>query len=393
MFLKYLIINIKHSISKYILLIICTIAVIIAAIAANGILMENLSWSMQYTTKMMELRFDEKQSVCEIRDKLYEVFNKIEPQFKYAFTKPVLSQEYVSDDPDAPEYGTDYSYEEEIAKTYGGTYFYWFPNYKRAKDFFTEIWNISSENFPTEEQYNSERVVVLGTGGEYYEKEPPHNCIRVPFKYTDENHVIIGGEEFLVTGRHSSYMSFAFFSGIPDDMLAQRIEIYFDDIPTTVQIENIISLVQETIGVDCQIEPPKTHDLLDIRKSTANIVITVIIQIIVVFNILIIYKFIIDSRKRQFAVMRLCGFKRSVCLMYLWGELILTAIICLPAAYGIFELIKPSFAKSYPVASVIYTPIYYAVLGMIFLASMTVVFAVYIIPTLGKTLSRELREM
>lgn len=392
MFFKYLLFNIKLSASKYILLIICTIAVIIAAIAANGILMDNLSYEMQYTTKYMEVRFDEKRNACEVRDKLNEIIDRIEPQFKFVRADPVLDQEYISDDPDSPEHGVDYSYEEEMAKTYNGAGFFLFPNYQKAKDHFTKVANVSSKSFPTEEQYNSERVIILGKEVEYLDESPPHDPIIAPFKYTDENHVIIGGEEFLVAGKHPSYMSFAFFPGIPDDMLTQYIDIYFDDIPTTAQVENMTRLIQETLGVDCQIDPPKTSDLLDIRKSTANIVITTLIQIIAVFNILIIYKFIIDSRKRQFVVMRLCGFKKSTCLTYLWSELILTAIICIPAACVLFELIKPSFAESYPVAAVIYTPMYYAVLGLIFLASVTFAFAVYIIPTFGKTLSRELRE-
>lgn len=39
--------------------------------------------------------------------------------------------------------------------------------------------------------------------------------------------------------------------------------------------------------------------------------------------------------------MRFRGFKKSACLVYMWGEIMLLSVVCLPVSCGIFEVVKP----------------------------------------------------
>lgn len=389
MFHKYFMEGLKRSPLKYALLMVCTIAVIVSSIVANGILMDTLSTDMRYDAQHYTFVFPEGKKMGELRDNLREALNKTEPNFQLLWLKPTVSERFSDDALDDENYNKIYIH---TLQAYFGTTIVWFPSYQSMRDYFSKYWHVSNDGLPTEEQYNNEKIAILGSPAYYYTDD--HQKVDVPYEYADNNHVIIGGEEYMVVGHSPTEGAFVFLTGAPEEAWVRSFEVSFERIPTSEQVEKMSQLFYEMLGSDCKIEEPRTRDLLEIRKSTANIVITALIQIIAVFNILIIYKFIIDSRRKQFAVMRLCGFKKSTCLLYSWSEIAVTTVICLPAACRIFEcFVKHGLAESFPAVSVIYTPTYYVALGTIFLVSATVAFMVYIVPTFGKPVTRELLEM
>lgn len=402
MFLKYLFSNMKKSIHKYLLLIFCIIAVIVMASAANAIFIDSTASqnNMKYRSRTYSIYFDrtpnaENQNAVEAREKLFELIERTGLEYEAMTIFPSTPNELRGGED--PKTGIDYIAEKYMAENYGGTAFWGFPTYRDMINYFSDAWDCGTDVFPTEDQYYNEKVIILGPTPSYTSPVTTSGKIEeveVEYKYSDEEHVIIDGDEFLVTSDTHKLISVAFFPAIPQNTVVGSIIIEFKEPLTIAQINNVNELFNELFGeVIRDIYDPKTQDLLDMRKSKANIILTAMVQIICVFNILIIYKFMVDSRKKHFAIMRLCGFKKFRGLLYLWGELALLTAVCLPIAFGIFELIKPALARKYGTISVIFTSGYYLTLGVIFLAVMTVVFAVYIIPSFGKTVSRELREM
>lgn len=399
MFLKYLFGNIKSALYKYILLVFCIITVIVMAIAANAIFIDSAASqnNTAYRTRVFQFYFDgspdaKNQNAVEAREKLFELIERSGLEYSSMTIYPTAPNDW-REGKDSKT-GVDYKMQQYKAENVGETSFRWFPTYKEMVDTFTDAWNCGTDIFPTEEQYYNDKVIILGSEPFTYRTPEYANGVKGEYKFSDEDHVIIIGEEFLVTGTHRGELTLAFFPAIPKNAVVGSIIIEFKKPLTVTQINSVNAIFNELFGTDnADIYEPITQDLLDMRKSTANIILTATVQIICVFNILIIYKFMVDSRKKQFAVMRLCGFKKFWCLLYLWGELALITAVCLPISFGIFELIKPELAKKYGTVPLIFTPDYYIVLGILFLAVMTVVFAVYIIPSFGKTVSRELREM
>lgn len=388
MFFKYLALNIRHNIPKYVLLVVCLIASIVAALAANGILMDELN-EVGWTASCMTVRFD-KRNISEVQEKLYEFLSETEPAYTMAHISLTLSR-YPIQTEGSNE--ADYTYLEEYAKTYGNTEIWLFPSYEEMKRYLKNVQGVGENSFPTREQYENEKVIILGKDAEYYELEPPHTAVNAPYTYTDDDHVLINGEEYLVVGKYGGYPAFAFGGGISENMLMSSISIYFGSIPTLSQVDEMTARFIEKAGGVSEIQEPKTRELLDERESAANIVTTALIQLIAVFNVLIIYSSIIESRKRQFAVMRFCGFKKAVCLRYMWGEMIVLGTFSLPIACVVFESIKPTLVNNFPTVSVMFTPAYYVLLGLLFLLTASIAFAAYIVPSFGKTISSELLEV
>lgn len=385
MFLKYLVLNIRHNIPKYVLLVICLIASIVAALSANGILMEELN-QVGWTASSMSVWFD-KQNISKVQDELYEFLKETEPKYTLAWVNFTLSRDlYMSEGSNE----MDYAYLEEYVKTYGDTELLLFPSYEEMKRYLKNVQGVGENNFPTREQYENEKVIILGKTPKYQEAEAPHKTVEAPYKYTDDDHVLINDEEYLVVGKYGGYSAFIFGGGVSENMLMGSMTIYFDGIPTIAQIDEMTARFNETIGGVSDIQEPKTQELLDERKSAANIGLTALIQLIAVFNVLIIYRFIVESLKRQFAVMRFCGFKKNVCLRYMWGEIIVLGTFSLPIACMIFESIKPTLINNFPTISVMFTPTYYILLGLLFLLTASIAFAAYIVPLFGKTISSEL---
>lgn len=399
MFLRYLYGNIKSALYKYILLVFCIITVIVMTIAANAMFIDSAASqnNTAYRTRVYQFFFDrspdtKNQNAVEAREKLFELIKRTGLEYHSMTIYPTAPNDWREGED--PKTGVDYKMQQYKAENYGETSFWWFPTYREMVDTFTDAWNCGTDIFPTEDQYYNDKVIILGSDPFTYRTPENEKSVKGEYKFSDEDHVIIIGEEFLVTGMYNGELTFAFFPAIPQDTVVGSILIEFKKPLTVTQINSVDALINELFGnVKVDIYEPKTQDLLDMRKSTANIILTAMVQIICVFNILIIYKFMADSRKKQFAVMRLCGFKKFRCLLYLWGELALITVVCLPIAFGIFELIKPELSKKYGTVPLIFTPGYYLVLGFLFFAVMTVVFIVYIIPSFGKTVSRELREM
>lgn len=387
MFLKYLALNIRHDTPKYVLLAICLIASFVAALAANGILMDTLN-DVGWTASSMIVWFD-KQNIKEIRDELCEFLDETKPDYTMANMHPTLSrQSQIGEGHEA-----DYAYLEEFAKTYGNTEIWLFSGYDEMKSYLKNVQGVGEDALPTKEQYENEKVIILGKDAEYYETEEPHKLVKAPYTYTDNDHVLINGEEYLVVGKYGGYSAFIFGGGITGNMLISRIDIYFGGIPTIEQVDKMAARFAETVGGVSEIQKPRTQDLLDERQSAANIGITAIIQFIVVFNVLVIYRYIVESRKRQFAIMRLCGFNKITCLGYMWGEIITLDVFSLPIACTIFEIVKPTLINNFPTISVMFTPAYFSLLGSLFLLTSTIAFAVYIVPAFGKTVSSELLEV
>lgn len=401
MFFKYLFNNIKKSPHRYLLLIVCIVTVIVMVVIANAIYINSTAVQSNfiYLSKSYDLRFRSKtveQNAAEARDKLFEVVERSGLECYRIHIYPATPIDECGERD--PITGIDYKASKYNAEAYGGAEFWWYPTYGDMVDYLTDVWGCNRQLLPTEEQYNNDKVVILGSPGEYlvpYPDDPSeYHFVEAERNYVDDDHVLIGGEEFLVTGNVKMPWSTVFVNQIPQNTITRSAEIEFKNPLTLAQADKVNEIIGELFdGVDLEVTPPQTRDLLDMRKSRANIILTSMMAIICVFNILIIYKFMVDSRRKQFAVMRLCGFKKLRCALYLWGEIALITIVCLPAAFGIFEIVKPVLNEKYGTVPIIFTAGYYIALGAVFLAVTTVLFAVYIIPSFGKNVSRELREM
>lgn len=366
MFLKYVTNNAKIRPLHYFFLILCSVLTLVIAVVANGIMMGNIvdSWA-NYDAHLGDLSFDEPVKISELRSDIYEFIKKSPVDLLYVEITPT---------------------EESLGCK--NLAIWCFPTYDDLESWGSD--HIVLDNMYSEKQYNNhEKVAIIGTvhdmmgGGEY--------------PYTDDDHVLFGGEEFRIIGRStSSSYAHILFEAAPETTVVKRIDFELKEYPSQKQVDELTQLIYDTILKDREVKSemiPSIDDLLATRKTLANIVMSLFLQIISAFNVLLIFKFMIDSRKKQFAVLRLCGFEKSACLKYSFGELMIISCVSAVISCVVITLLKPELSKHYSIFNVMFGGGHLAILSLGFLAAVALVFAIYIIPSLGKTVSRELREM
>lgn len=370
--------NFNNKKLQYIILMFCETAMLVLAIIANGIMNENVAASrgMEYYAK--EYSFDlYRTRISELHNAIYQFAEECPMTFRLEMGTVCYST--IPSYPDKPE------------TIPNDTNVWYFPSYSDMKQYWSK--RLSDDEIPSEQLYNSdEKFAMVGKGMGTFNYND-HGEI----EYADENHVIFGGEKFLAIENNKLIYSHLLLGHEPQNATTARVSITLLDYPTEQQVEEIEQIFREIfadyINDDGYFRLPTPKDLLEVRKSASSIVITVFAQVIAAFNVMLIFKFMIDSRKKQFAVLRLCGFNKSVCLWYSLGELMIVSGISAAIACVTIQLLKPFLIKSFSIFGVLYDLGYLLLLALAFLAATVLIFAVYIVPSLGKTVSSELREM
>lgn len=368
MFAKSFFQNVKHHPLRYVGIAMCEIILIVLSLIANGILLDSLAeyngaklWSRYFM-----FAFDPIDS-SELRNKIYEFDQKCPMEMSEMLIGVINPEE------------TDYTSALRYFSSYEDMVYY----FKNEKGF-----TFANGSVPTREQFeNHEAVCIAG-----------NSPSRDPYIYTDEEHILYGNKEYSVAGTLDSNSAFFFFLGSePEDTKVKYIHFRLKNFPDkgqTDEIENLfLQVVCENITNLSVIHTPEQNGLLDTKRSIANIILTALIQLIAIFNVMLIFRYIVDSRKKELAIYRLCGFKKSDCLLYSLGEIMTISFICSLTAFGIFEEIKPNLSVHFTIITPSFDLGYYVVLLLGYLAVTALLFAVYIAPSLGKSVTKELREV
>lgn len=283
------------------------------------------------------------------------------------------------------------------SRRFSGSYCVWqYPDYETMCKQLTEgIWKMDPGDIPTREQFeNGERVAIVGN----YAGDHLENGVEMLDKYnfTDDDHIMIAGSEYLVSGRFQSHGVHIFFSTVPDDTSIYDVTIELKTIPNRTTIDQI-----RRLSADCfdellrNTKEPNIDRLLYWRDSAANIMLSALVIIMSVFNILLVFNYLMTSRHKYFAVLRLCGYNRWICIAYSFAEIMVFCAASSLTSFVIFRTaLIPFFAEYYSVFSdVVFSAGYYAALYGIFLAANVLLFAIYIAPSLLRSVREELTEV
>lgn len=378
MFGKYIVQNFKKNPVEYILIFLLETSLICVSLVASGIAFDAMTDRDNIQTGAKEMSFHfEKTSAGELREKLDKFTNGLPAP--YAEISLLLSRE-------------------EKYKRFSGSSFVWqYPDYETMCRQLTEGFRkLDMSEIPTREQFeNNERAAIVGNdAGDYIDMSDGHfKIIQYQYNFTDDDHIMIAGQEYLVTGRFQSRGVHVLFSTIPDDVVMNGIIIEMKSYPNQKVIDEIKKLAWECFEASTWIAP-QIDELLGWRNSASNIMLSTLIIFMSVFNILLVFKYLLSSRQRYFAVLRFCGFKKSTCLVYGLAELLFLSIISSAASFFAFHFgLSPIFAEHYSsFGDVVFSPGYYMALYGIFLAANILLFAVYIAPSLSRSVRENLIE-
>ncbi len=375
MFGKYILHNFKKNPIRYLLIFLLETTLICVSLVASGIAFDTITNRDYIQTGAKEIRAPfETTTAGELREKLDKFTSSL--PVPYAEISIYLSRE--------SEY-----------LRYSGSYVVWhYPDYETMCKQLTEgVWKLDMSEIPTREQYeNNELVAIVGNrGGETVGEGG--SLVQHDYNFTDENHIMIAGQEYLVTGRFQSHGVHVLFSTIPDDTKVNKIAVELKSYPNKNEINEVEQLLWECFGVK-NVTEPQIEELLGWRDSAANMTLSALVIFMSVFNILLVFKYLLSSRQSYFSVLRLCGFKKSICVVYSVSELLLISILSSLASFFIFHLgLSPMLAKQYNAFSdVIFSPGYYMTLYGIFFAANILIFAIYIAPSMSRSVREELTE-
>ncbi len=272
---------------------------------------------------------------------------------------------------------------------------HYFPAYEDLIYYFTESgkpdWSYPQNILPAEQQYlDKEKVIILGMGSMHSQNGE--------YVYSDKDHLMVGknDDEYLILGTTEYNDAEILFGTEPDYLKLAAVDFEFTEIPMQNQVNEFNALFKETVSPDIEItidDPPHIKDLLEKRKEISNIVVMSALILISSFNILAIFKIMADERKSEYAVFRLCGYGKFKAMLFPFAEIISLSAICAVLSCVIFAALTPLIKQSYSVVTVMFDFGFYAVFVLGFVAVTSVLFAVYILPSLNKSVSDELREM
>lgn len=395
MFPKYISNNFKKSKIKYIVIALCEVILLLISLFACGVLMNYVSEEegAQYEAKRFTFSFlnldginlDNPENAELIKQELSKLPRAVdirEGLVEFCGKSPVeidVLTEHIS----GMEKG--YNNRVQLFPTYDDLVYYYTEKFKK-------YWSLPKNVLPSKEQYlNREKVAIAGKASGYGSKGD--------YVYTDSNHILFGSDndEYLVLGENPALIYFDIFLGSePDGAKVSSINFTLKEFPTDEQRSEIEALFKEIVTPEIVITnswAPEENGLLEARKSSSIIALTALMLLVSAFNIMAIFKSVIDERKGDYAVFRLCGYGKTKAMLFPFFEVISISAVCTVLSCVIFQLLKPLITPNYPVISVLFDLSFYAVFTLGFIGITAVLFLVYIAPSLNKSISGELREI
>lgn len=205
--------------------------------------------------------------------------------------------------------------------------------------------------------------------------------------------ILIFGQRYDIVGTHTSFGLVVPFLSIPEDKPLYEFSIEFENPITRKKYDELVERANEMIPGKLIFPEYEGTDEETIYIYSNIMMISVLIAALVIVNFAFLYRFIFGKRRRQLAIMRICGCTaaraRAICL----GECI---VICVPVFLagmltyipfmhnvlsGVFEYMEAS-----------YEPWVYAAIFGIYLAALIIVMGIFLAGQIGKTLAESRKE-
>lgn len=370
MFAKYIKYNMKRQPLGYLLILICGVIMLNIMLCSSGIMLNSLTneSSQKNASRNFTLYFEEPVPANELEEKI-ELFANRMP-YEYRVLNIILSGEQRKND------------------FYNAFNLYFFPNYDELGAFMEEKFGADSSQLPTYAEYlKREKVIMVGNARSPGTENSAIDNVKDGF-------LEIMGEKYRVSGYYNGTTMYMFWGTQPENTLVSGLAIRMKNSVTEMQSDEIMALYKE-IFVEIPLsseELPETYGLLELRADAANILISVILMFISTFNILLIFKYMLTSRKRCFAIFRFCGFGKGTCVLYSGIEFMTLSAVSAILACIIFNgAVKPVLSEHYNMFDIMFTFDYYSVLIAAYLGISLIMFLVYITPSLTKSVTAELR--
>lgn len=348
MYLKYTFKNIasfiKNNFMIFVLLVMSTLTSSVVLLFSYGIYQSyhiTLSYADSSTADHnIVMWYTEDESKCVTKDDLLPCLDAID-RIQDALGEDIemYSVEYMID---GIKYGSDFRYEDSSFAV-SEVHAEFFEKYDMLKD--GSYWG----------DYEEANAVCVAIVNDENEVDDSHMEEYKAALHGDS--IEIGGNEYKIIGVGSvgGLAEFPFSTVSGDTMLLSTI-VYFDSYVATDVYDEIADIFSTYMGDRVEIDEAKTFDRDTIYTYRTVVLISIFIALTAALNFMILYRYIMSSRKKETAIFRMLGLTPGrLSLMNLCEYIILTvpvfiigmvifAYVLLPRLSGYFMYMEASYS-------------------------------------------------
>lgn len=195
-------------------------------------------------------------------------------------------------------------------------------------------------------EYLSASVFYNGITGSDYQ---PYDIVATLDGCSTGDHINIDGTNYRIAApSETSAICFPVGENTPQSVVPCDIQIELQHQPTYKECKAItdrITMLFDPINI----AEPENLKLLDVQMNNTQVALSAVMLIIAALNCGICYSYINDSRRKQFAIYKICGAKSSDCFAVCISEAVMYMAAGFALAYLVFEyLLKNILTSFYP---------------------------------------------
>lgn len=261
--------------------------------------------------------------------------------------------------------------------------------------YINELWDeknmiLSGRYFSDAEEQSGAYSVMVDSNSMFKPKE--RNLLENVI--LDDNTVLIYGKKYNVIGVvKASQAFFVPFLSVPGETPVDYFSIIFTNTVTRRNYNELIERADEVIPGKLNFPELDVPDTESIYIYNNIMMLSVLIAILVIFNFAFLYNFIFGKRRRQLAVMRICGCTAARAWAICLGECV---VICVPVFLaGMFTYIPfmhGVLAGVFPYMEESYKPWIYAAIFGIYIIALVVIMGIFLAGQIGNTLAESRKE-
>lgn len=200
--------------------------------------------------------------------------------------------------------------------------------------------------------------------------------------------ITLFGEKYSIIGTHSSYGAAVPFLSLPADAAVDSFILSFDNVISRKSYDEMVQRANEILPGKLIFPELSFPDEESIYIYNNIMLISVLIAALSVINFALLYDFIFKKRRRQLAIMRICGCNTlrawGICL----GE---CCVVCVPVfLIGMLTFIpfmQGFLSDIFIYMENSYSPAIYAAIFVIYMVMLLVIMGVKLLIQINKTLS------
>lgn len=209
----------------------------------------------------------------------------------------------------------------------------------------------------------------------------------------DEDTLLINGERYNIVGTHTSFGMIVPFLSISEERPIDTLSFGFKNILTRKKYNELVSRADEIIPEKLVFPEFAAPDQESMYIYNNIMMISVLIAVLVIINFAFLYSFIFGKRRRQLAVMRICGCTAAQAWGICLGECI---VLCVPVfLVGMLTYIPfmhGVLSEVFVYMEASYKPWIYAAIFGIYLVTLIVIMGIFLAGQIGKTLAEGRKE-